>query len=154
MQSLKHTHAPVTVWIPKAEIEELDRRVLSSPLPRWDPRRPRTKADLVREAVSKFLAPKEPPTRAKLEAAAKGKKAIAADPFAFYVHHRRKGTEHASSCGLSGLADEALTSHAPNATCPQCLRIVRNNEHALAKAETARSTKRASKKAPKRRARR
>jgi hypothetical protein len=148
MQPLKHTHEPVTVWLPKAQVAELTRRVLESPRGRWDPQRPRSKADLVREAVAKFLQPGEV---AIAIAGPKAKKRPADEPFSFYVHHRRKGTEHASTCGLSGLADEALTSHAPNATCPQCVRVIKNNERALAAASKPKRAPRSAKKAKARR---
>jgi hypothetical protein len=143
---MRHGFEAVTIKIASEQKRELQRRCLEHPQHgRWNG--PKSYADLIREAIAEFLAPKPSPHVAK-QIAGKTPQHLPAvvDDLPFYVHRYRAGDLDSgageSVCGLVGLEDAHTTNLAENVTCPRCTSIRDANARALATSKAS-SSKRA-----------
>lgn len=127
-------HQPITLHLPSSHVVELKRRALEAPRSRYQAAT--THADLIREAVARYLAAD---SEQKQQAALDVRRAVEAQidddelPFATppLVHFNRG--DRKSLCGLVGVDGDQLRRVDADITCPKCKAIVADNGRTLAR---------------------
>lgn len=124
---------PITIKIHREHRAALQRMFLEHPRAnRYNG--PKSYADLVREAIAKYVAtPAEPaqPMIASSNGSAAKARALAAAELGLAVHFARKGSDDTSICGLADLRPQYLTTARTLATCNRCNEIIAANGRAI-----------------------